>query len=170
MATEPPRACHECAKALGISLGTVQSQWSKLRAKLDWDPLQAYKEGGRMPGGNNTADEDVIALRNVSPDTVVKLNEMSQERLLRRLYKNFEDVPPEKIPAMIRDLTNARALVKGEPTQILRVDQRATLKKLIPAMLKEAEKRGISLQLDGEGAKLVKQVRGIDTERVDAAS
>lgn len=161
MATEKPRTTAECASGLGITYGTVFSQWAKIKARLGHDPLERYKELGMIEG---VKAGEVLALRNISPDVIVKLTEMNQERLLRRLHQNINDVPPEKIPAMIRDLTNARALIKGEPTQILRVDQRENLRKILPAMLAEASRRGVTLELGDGQARVIKTIKPVEAE------
>lgn len=163
MATNPPRTARECSENLGIAIGTVSAQWSKIRSLLGHDPLQSYKELGLI-GGDKTGE--ILAIRNVSADLLIKLNEMSQEKLLRRLHATIEQVSPDKIGGILRDLVNARALQKGEPTQILRVDQRDNLRKILPAMLKEAARRGVTIELGDGEARVMKNVKPIEAEAV----
>jgi DNA-binding CsgD family transcriptional regulator len=156
MSTNPPMTYRDVAFILKVSPNTVASNWSKLKAKIGFDPLQQAKEEGL--NGDRGEDADFVRLRNVSPDTFSKLIEVNAEKGLRMLTKNWDRVPPEKIPGMIRDLINSRQVIRGEPTQILRVDQRQTLAKMLPAMLKEAAKRGMSFELGEGGARIIKSI------------
>lgn len=61
-------------------------------------------------------------------------------------------VAPVKDRAYTADkLFNMRQLMRGEPTQIMTVDDRRTLNQLVPALIAEAQRRGITF--DGDTGK-----------------
>lgn len=61
-------------------------------------------------------------------------------------------------------LFNIRQLLRGEPTQIVSIDDRKTLNELVPALVKAAQRRGIII--DGIGRTLEEPQRGIPDSRV----
>lgn len=69
----------------------------------------------------------------------------------------------EQIYALDR-LHNIRTLLRGEPTQIVSVDDRKTLNDLLPALVKAAQRRGVVI--DGAFRTLEEQQRGIPDSRV----
>lgn len=69
----------------------------------------------------------------------------------------------EQIYALDR-LHNIRQLLRGEPTQIVSVDDRKTLNDLLPALVKAAQRRGVVI--DGAYRTLEEQQRGIPDSRV----
>ncbi len=69
----------------------------------------------------------------------------------------------EQVYALDR-LFNIRQLLRGEPTQIVSVDDRKTLNELVPALVKAAQRRGIII--DGIGRTLEEPQRGIPDSRV----
>jgi hypothetical protein len=156
MASDPPKTARECAHQFSVSISSVNATWYKIRSRLGFDPLKHWKETGRMPGGTNQGD--VEPLRNVSPDTMGRLLDMGIEAALRQVRGKLDKATFRDITSGVKDMVNARALIRGEPTQILRVDQRQNLKKLIPALVQEASKRGISFEVDGSGGRIVKNV------------
>lgn len=48
---------------------------------------------------------------------------------------------------VIATLTDKRAMMRGEPTQIVRVEERQALAELLPALLAEAQRRGMTVDL-----------------------
>lgn len=71
----------------------------------------------------------------------------------------------EQVYALDR-LFNIRQLLRGEPTQIVSIDDRKTLNELVPALVKAAQRRGIII--DGIGRTLEEPQRGIPDSRVQA--
>lgn len=48
-------------------------------------------------------------------------------------------------------LTEKRQLLRGEPTQILSNEERTTINMLIPVVIREAQRRGITIDMNGGG-------------------
>jgi ribosomal protein S12 len=69
----------------------------------------------------------------------------------------------EQIYALDR-LHNIRQLLRGEPTQIVSVDDRKTLNELVPALVKAAQRRGIVV--DSVSRVIEEPQRGIPDSRV----
>ena len=69
----------------------------------------------------------------------------------------------EQVYALDR-LFNIRQLLRGEPTQIVSIDDRKPLNELVPALVKAAQRRGIII--DGIGRTLEEPQRGIPDSRV----
>ncbi len=150
MATDPPRPISECARMLGLARGTVEKCWKQVRTRLGRDPLISWKEKGTL--GRGTA-EQYERLRTIPVDTLVKLAEMRAEALLRAITpEKLEKATVKELTGGYRELINSRALLKGEPTQILQVNQRENLKRLFPVVLKQLQRKGVDL--DGATAQL----------------
>lgn len=162
MSGETPRKLRECAAHFEVSMGTISQRWSRVRSKLGMDPLLEWKETGKLNGGDNGYETDWEPLRSVPTDTIVKLAEMNAESLLRMLRKKYHEVPPEKIPDMVLKLCNAQQITKSQPVQQLNKIQRDHMFEIWPAVIREMTRRGISIQVGGEGMKVV------DIKRIDA--
>jgi DNA-binding CsgD family transcriptional regulator len=156
MATDPPRTSRECGRVLGKSHKVVEKHWGNIKTKLARDPLASWKQRGLVGQGGY---EDFDRLRNVSNDTLIKLAEMRMEGMLRAITKEkLEKATVKELSASIRDLSTVRQIQKGEPTQILQVNQRENLKRLFPMAVKELARRGYSIELGGQGFKVVQQI------------
>lgn len=140
---EGPLTSRACAEVLGIAEGTVASGWYKIRSKLGYDPLLPWKEVGKF-GANGS--EDFERLRNVAPDTIIKLAEMRLEAIFRAMSP--EKIGESSLAELARAseaITKQRALLKGEPTQILQVNQRDKLHDLLPLIQRELLRRGMDM-------------------------
>lgn len=156
MSTDPPRNQRYLANQFELPEMNVKARWTAIRKKLGYDPLRKWKESGQLPAQGNPAgrpgvDDKFERLREVSSESLGKLAGMRAEEGLRILSGRMDEAPTEKLPKMIADLIGVRQLMKGEPTGILRVDQRGSLKRLMRALPKELERR--KLMIDGEGVK-----------------
>jgi hypothetical protein len=166
MATDPPRTGAECASILKVTRGTIASRWSQIKSKLGLDPLEKWKETGEITGDSKPTHE---VLRSVQPDTFIKLIEMRLEKVLRGITDDkILEAGLKELTGAVRELVGARALVKGEPTQILRVDQRANLQRLMPALMKEMERRGLTVEFGAEGVRVQKHIDAPQTVDVDS--
>lgn len=156
MATNPPRPLRECATMLGKGLTTLEKSWKNVKAKLGRDPLIEWKQKGVI--GTGGAD-DFERLRNVSPDTMIKLLDMRIEAMARGITKEkIAAASLKELTGGIRESVNARQLLKGEPTQILQVNQRENLRRLFPLAVKELHRRGLTLEMGAGGMKVVQQL------------
>lgn len=168
MATDPPRTARSCAEMLGISLGTTEKAWKQIKAKLGRDPLIAWKEKGVI---SQSGAEDFERLRNVSNDTMVKLVEMRIESMMRGITKDkIAEASLKDLTSGARDLGNFRQLLKGEPTQILQVNQRQNLmRQVMPQLMREFQRRGLSLEIDAvNGARAVKRIEPAPAEMAES--
>ena len=156
MSTDPPLSAVATAQRLGMTSKTVGSHWSTIRERLARDPLRKWKETGSVTTGGR---EDIDRLRDVPVQTLVKLTEMRAEAIIRGITpEKIADASLKELTAGYRELINSRQLLKGEPTQILQVNQRANLKKLFPVVMKQLQARGVTLEISGDGPRVVKQI------------
>lgn len=156
MATTPPRTAVDCARMLGIGINTFTKHWADVKTRLGRDPLLVWKQKGII---GRSAGEDFERLRSVTNDTLIKLTEMRMEAALRAInQEKLEKASAKELGALVRDLSGVRQIQKGEPTQILQVNQRENLKRLFPMAVKELARRGYSIELGAEGMKVVEQV------------
>jgi hypothetical protein len=143
MATDPPRTAAECGRMVGLSLSHIDKQWKSIRSKLGRDPLIAWKQTGHLSAGGV---EQFERLRMVPTDTLIKLAEMRAEALLRAITpEKLEKATVKDLTSGYRELINSRQLLKGEPTQILQVNQRENLKRLFPVVLKQLRRKGVDV-------------------------
>ena len=163
MSEKPPLSARVTAEKMGIAYGTVSYHWTQIRTKLGRDPLIEFKEKGEVTGSGY---EDFERLRNVSPDTIGKLTDMRLEAILRAIDTDrIASATLSELGSAAEKIARIRQLIRGEPTQILRVEQRDNLHKLWPQMLKELKRRGMSMEIDGSGE--VRAVQQIEAEAVE---
>ena len=127
LAQDPEARIADIAAALGLPRATVSGLVKRMRTRYIGLQEELYK----------VHNKDLVSLLD--------------DRLMRMLLYMTDDIIAG---ASLRDLTfafdkvlNARQLLKGEPTAIVSVDDRNALNKLVPALMKEAQRRGI---IEGE--------------------
>ncbi len=166
MGVTPPRTARQCAALLNVQEQSVQNTWQRIRKKLGFDPLKRAKELGLVhrtgkPGGSeDTAAEQLIA---VNPEVLARLLEMKAESMLRGM--TAEKIREAKLGDLARatkDVLTMRQLVRDQPTQILRVEQRKRLFELMPTFVREAQRRGYSFRVDPETGEIntLKKIKG----------
>ena len=155
MATDPPRSQVETATLLGITSGAVSSTWSKIRAKLGYDPMREWKEIGKK----GSSGEDFERFRNVSPVSLLRQLETNLDKLLRAFsQEKIEKATVSELSAAVERLGKYRQILRGEPTQIISTDQRANMLRLLPAVIKQLGKYGVTVEMSEEGMKAVPQL------------
>lgn len=127
-----PLSALEIANELDLTLGEVQEM-------IDDREMRTAQEARRVP-----------------IPRMLKLIETSMERILLAVdARRLAGADLGKLTAGLRDLVNARALLLGEPTQIVGSAQRAQLNDLATMLLHEARRRGISVQADPATGQIV---------------
>ena len=91
------------------------------------------------------------ALRRVKTSELQELLDDRAYKLLTYLDDNAMQIAASKgdikaLAVAIGVVLEKRQLLRGEPTQILNVEERMAMDKLIPAILREAARRGLSVE------------------------
>lgn len=124
------------------------------------EPEVSIAQAARRVGMNERTAQDLMGrfLRRYQP-VVGELRKVKSAELLGkiedRLSVLLDAMTPEKIAAApLRDqavtfgiLSEKRQLLRGEPTQIIDDGERRQLNELIPLVLKEAQRRGMTVDL-----------------------
>lgn len=148
--TQPPRSITRVAALLGKNRATVASHWKHIRDKIGFDPAASARELGMMPKA--TEIEVGEPLRAVSPEVLTRLLEMRAEAMLRAMtVEKIEKAELGELARSVKELLGQRALLRGEPTQILSVHHRSKMMDMMPLLLKEAARRGYELAQDQNG-------------------
>lgn len=144
LAQNPPRTIAEVSKELGIAAGTAQNQWTRVRAKLGYDPLAGISPS---PGRKPTPEQKQLTeMKTVAPRTMVELLGTKARVLLEQIdVSNAKKAGVGELARGAESLLKARALMLGEPTQILRVEERTHILDLLPKIAAEATRRGYVL-------------------------
>lgn len=160
---EPPEplSVKECAEILGIRQNTAASQWSVISRKLGYNPVSGLVAVGKPKGDEQKALEE---LRRAAPQTLPELLGEKARILLDQIdEKRAAKAGVGELARGAEALIKSRNLSLGEPTQILRVDDRRNLTQIIAALAQEAQNRGFSLS----GGRLVREEPVIDAQVVD---
>lgn len=121
----PPLDAREIADELDLTLGEIQEM-------IDRREMRTVREAAR-----------------VQVSRMLKLIETGMEQVLLSIdQRRLAGADLAKLSTALRDLVNARALLLGEPTQIVGSAHRAQLNDLATMLLHEANRRGISIRTD----------------------
>lgn len=103
--------------------------------------------------------------RRVPVARFLKLMETAAERILVSMdEKRVGQADLKSLGAVFRDLMNARALLLGEPTQIIGSAHRQQMNDLVQMILAEARHRGLTIQHDAvSGVTVTRRPIAIDT-------
>ncbi len=139
LSADPPLSYNQVGELLGMQRKAVEHHWVAIKRRLGRDPLEgATKRTRKHSGPGNEAQ-----LATVAPQTTAAVLESKIRLMLNQITP--DKVREEKASELARgvyQLVQARQIRLGEPTQILRVEERRHVQDLIPALLKEAERRG----------------------------
>lgn len=127
--------------------------------------IKDIAERSGMP--SRTADRIVERMRKRHSAVTAKLRKVTTKELLAaiedRAMAALEFLTDEKLAESSgRDLavifgilSEKRQLLRGEPTQILSIDERKNLSVLVPQLIKEAERRHLTVDMTNEEYRLV---------------
>lgn len=128
----PPIAVREIADELDLTVAEVQ-------ATIDHREMRTTKPAAR-----------------VAVSAFLKLIETAAERVLLAIdQRRVEGADLKSLASSLRELINARALLLGEPTQIVGSAHRQQMNDLATMLLAEASRRGISISQDPATGALV---------------
>jgi len=142
--SDPP-SVQEIANELDLTIGEVQEI-------IDRHEMRAAAPAKRVPVG-----------------TFLRLIETAAERVLLAMDKRRVDQADMKsLGSVFRELINARALLLGEPTQIVGSDHRRAMNRVVEDMLLEARRRGIEIGIDQSTGAVVarRPVQTLDVSRL----
>lgn len=126
MASDPAIKIAEVARRTGMSVATING----IRAQMSREFVAPMQE-----------------LRKVTQGRLQALTDDRLDRVLEAVDDNAIRGAGLRDKAYAADrLFNMRQLMRGEPTSILSVDDRRTLNNLLPALLAEAQRRGVTLE------------------------
>jgi len=142
--TEPVRTIPQCARMLGIKPGTAQTYWTEIKKCLGKNPVAGRKTASNAKTQAQLEQERELALmKAVAPKTMAELLNQKARILLEHITdKRAAQATVSELARAAQNLIQSRNLILGEPTQILRVEDRRHLHELLPAMLEEARQRG----------------------------
>lgn len=104
--------------------------------------------------------------RRVAVGTFLKLIETAAERILLALdQRRVDQADLKSLSGALRELINSRALLLGEPTQIVGSAHRAQMNDVVTMLLAEANRRGIQVSRDeATGALMTRRPVTIDAQ------
>jgi hypothetical protein len=140
-AVSPPLAIKDIADELDLSLSETVSM-------LDRREMRTSVPAARVPVGE-----------------FLKLLETACKRVLVAMdAAKIEQADLKGLSATFRDLMNTRALLLGEPTQIISSDHRRSMADALQVLVAEATRRGIAIQTDQQGGITVRRPVTIDAQ------
>ena len=123
--SKPLQSFMAAAKALGLKPRTTQRLVQRLRAQ--YQPI-------------------LSELRKFQKDQFLELLEDRAHRALEYMDDySLANANAKDLAIIVGILMEKRQLLRGEPTQILSIEERAGMGELIPRLLQEAERRGLSV-------------------------
>ena len=123
--SKPFQSFIAAAKELGLKPGTTQRLVQRLRAQ--YQPV-------------------LSELRKFQKDEFLGLLEDRAHRALEYMDDyNLANANAKDLAIIVGILMEKRQLLRGEPTQILSIEERAGMGELIPRLLQEASRRGLSV-------------------------
>lgn len=171
MSVTPPRKVKDVARLLGKSAKSIGNTWTKIRHTLGYDPLAEAKALGLTHRhGSPNADTAVDQLKTVSPEVLARRIEMAADRMLQHFSETkMENANLSELSRAVKDLLSMRQLLRGEPTQILSTAQRTKLSEMMPAFIKEAQRRGYEFQINPSTGEIatMKKVAGQKVPLID---
>jgi hypothetical protein len=163
----PPRSLVDAGKLIGLKKQSAQNAWGRIREVLWYDPRQDFKALGKLRGKNQHTPE-VEPLRAISPEVLARKVEMRANSILDAMSPaKIEEADLAQLSRALRDLLDKRAQLRGEPSQIMSVEHRHTLMEIMPAMVREAQRRGYTFVTGPNGE--VNQVRKLTAGEKAAA-
>jgi len=138
----PPLAVREIADELDLTAAEVQEM-------IDRREMRTTKPAARVAVGS-----------------MLKLIETAAEKVLQAIdQRRVDGADLKSLSTALRDLINARALLLGEPTQIVGSAHRQQMNDLATMLLAEARRRGISIAQDpATGAIVTRRPVTIDAQ------
>lgn len=127
-ATDPEQNITALAEACGLPVSSARHIIQRLQGK--YQPVTE-------------------AVRAMTTDSLIKQIESKLPMLLDGITKKkVDDAPIREIAVAFGVLAEKRQLLKGEPTQILTYEERSNLNKVAPAIIKEMERRGMTIDVE----------------------
>jgi DNA-binding MarR family transcriptional regulator len=141
-AVRPPPSVKEIADELDLTLSEVQEMIDRLE-------MRTARPASRVGVG-----------------TFLKLIETAAEKVLLAMdQRRVDDSDLKGLSTTLRDLINSRALLLGEPTQILGSNHRQAMNDVVTMMLAEARRRGLEIGHDpASGQMIVRRPVTIDSQ------
>lgn len=140
-AVSPPLTIQAIADELDLSLAEAVSM-------IDRREMRTSVPAARVPVGD-----------------FLKLLETACKRVLVAMdAAKIEQADLKGLSATFRDLMNTRALLLGEPTQIISSDHRRSMADALQVLISEANRRGIAIQTDSQGGITVRRPVTIDAQ------
>jgi len=128
----PPPSVKDIADELDLTIGEVQEM-------IDRREMRVTRPAARVP----------VA-------TFLKLIETAAEKVLLAMDQRRVDQSDLKsLSGALRELINSRALLLGEPTQIVGSDHRRAMNDVVSMLLAEARRRGIEVMHDAATGQIV---------------
>ncbi len=81
-----------------------------------------------------------------NPEFVSALEKLMRA-ILEKIPDRLEKATAPQLMLAFAIATDKRQILKGEPTQILSIDDRKSMRELMPAMLMEAQRRGLTIDM-----------------------
>lgn len=135
--------------AADVAVAAIEEPWMKIS--------QLARECGMPPAAVDALVDRLRkryspAVAEVRKVTGRQMLELLEERLMMALEylgdAKMAEASARDLAVVIGVLAEKRALLRGEPTQIIGVEERRNLSELLPALLKEAERRGMTVDLN----------------------
>jgi hypothetical protein len=141
---DPTAEVADLARKSGLSEATIRSLRMKVQTTLQ-APTQALRRATNARILELVEDRQIAVIEHMS-DSKIRAGSLR-----------------DQVYALDR-LNNIRQLLRGEPTQIVSVDDRKTLNELVPALIRSAQRRG--MVIDAVGRALEEPQRGIPDSRL----
>ena len=164
METQVPRPISECAERIGVSLSTAKNHWTAISRKLGRNPADGLVKDGPRP---SKEVQQITDLARAAPETMQELLQEKARLLLEEIdLAKAKRASVGELSRGAEALLKTRNLILGEPTQILRVEDRQNLGQIIAKLAEEAQKRGYEVA----GGELVHSSRVIEAQVGDDAA
>lgn len=141
---DPSAEVAELAAKAGMPEATVRALRTALQTTYQ-APAQALRRANNATLLDMVDDRVVTFLQHMTDDKIRKASLRDQVYAMDRMF-------------------NIRQLLRGEPTQIVSIDDRKALNDLVPLLIKSAQRRGVVI--DAIGRTLDDPQRGVPDSRV----
>lgn len=154
----PPLSINETADVLQVSANTVKTRWREVRELTGIDKLDAEEQGAEVAKLREADVQEAQDIQSKGP-RVVTAEEIARLAAQLAFYSLSSMSRSEIKKSSIRDRASlfkicleGRNLALDKPTQIIDHRQRQALNNVIPMILAEAKRRGISFTDDPAAA------------------
>lgn len=148
----------DIARIAGMKESSARTYYRDARRKLG--------RPANLPPGDVPGELEIPGARVPMAQFLAQIEQKAKLALQAMDRKRFEKANLRDASQAVKDLFHVRSLILGEPTQIIRTEERASLDEAVRMIVAEAQRRGFAITTDIEsgGVQIARRPRTVDAE------